>query len=148
MSFEGACLCCGAKVNDLRNSGKPEQSLAISEFHQAAGGEINETSSFSSCHLSLREGRFRSALLEGLEAALRSPWSLLFSISLCLSPGQSCSSPQNIFLASSGLATTVLHPSCVCGLRAGCRTAGRGLTVHEEFMEQCSAENLVELLTI
>ena len=37
------------------------------EVHQAAGGEINETGSFSCCHWSLKEGGFRSAQLEEWE---------------------------------------------------------------------------------
>lgn len=41
--------------------------LCCGDVHQAAGGEINETGSFSSCHRSLKEGGFRSALLEEWE---------------------------------------------------------------------------------
>jgi len=61
------------------------------------------------------------------KAAIRSPRSLLFSRlnspnSPSLSSQESCSSPQIIFVASSGPAPT--HPglSCAKGSRAGCRT--------------------------
>lgn len=37
------------------------------EVHQAVGGEINETGSFSSCHWCLKEGGFRPVLLEEWE---------------------------------------------------------------------------------
>ncbi|KAI1234352.1 hypothetical protein IHE44_0003394 [Lamprotornis superbus] len=43
------------------------------QVHQAAGGEINETGSFSSCHRSLKREGFRSVLLKEWEDALRAP---------------------------------------------------------------------------
>lgn len=41
------------------------------QAHQAAGGEINETGSFSSCHRSLKREGFRSVLLKEWEDTWR-----------------------------------------------------------------------------
>lgn len=41
------------------------------QAHQAAGGEINETGSFSSCHQSLKREGFRSVLLKEWEDTWR-----------------------------------------------------------------------------
>jgi len=70
------------------------------------------------------------------QAALRSPWSLLFSRlnspnSLSLASQESCSSPWITFVASSGPAPTGPGLSCAEGSRAGRRTSG-------EVSAQCS----------
>lgn len=69
------------------------------QVHQAAGGEINETGLFSSCHQSLKREGFRSVLLKEWEDAWRAP-----SLSL---RGQ-LSAPADVWLRSAPLMAGVL----------------------------------------